>query len=126
MHMCCGYPSELNSTDYPKADRQAYFDLAEAVDRSSIDQVSIEDAHRHNDLALLEKFKNTTVLLGVVNIANTRVETVEEIRERLRAACNHIDKERIIAAPDCGLAMLERELVVQKMKNMSEAAHSIE
>ncbi len=125
MHMCCGYPSKLNYDDYPKADRNAYFQLAEGIDSSSINALSIEDAHRHNDLSLLEKFKNTTILFGVVHIANTRVETVDEIRERLSQALEHIDADRLIAAPDCGLAMLPRELVVQKLKNMCEAAKSL-
>ena len=45
--------------------------------------VSLEDAHRHNDLSLIDKFKNTTIILGVVTIANSKVETVDEIKERV-------------------------------------------
>jgi 5-methyltetrahydropteroyltriglutamate--homocysteine methyltransferase len=71
VHMCCGYPDRLDREDYPKADPQAYFRLAEAVDRAAIDAVSIEDAHRPNDLSLLERFARTTVILGVVAIAKT-------------------------------------------------------
>ncbi|NKB57945.1 MAG: 5-methyltetrahydropteroyltriglutamate--homocysteine methyltransferase [Alphaproteobacteria bacterium] len=126
MHMCCGYPSALNMTDYPKADPQAYFELAGPLDMAKIDAVSIEDAHRHNDLALLEKFTQTTVILGCVDIANTRVETVDEISGRLGAAHQHIDPARLIAAPDCGLAMLDRDTAVQKMSNLASAAHAID
>lgn len=125
MHMCCGYPSGLNMTDYPKADPQAYFDLAGSLDAAKVDAVSIEDAHRHNDLALLERFTRTTVILGFVDIANTRVEDAAEISARLSDACGHIDRDRLIAAPDCGLAMLDRETVVQKMRNLAAAAHSL-
>ena len=53
-HMCCGYPSALDTPDYPKADPQAYFRIAGAMDEAAIDAVSIEDAHRPNDLSLLE------------------------------------------------------------------------
>lgn len=123
MHMCCGYPSGLNMTDYPKADRQAYFDLAGPLDAADVDAVSIEDAHRHNDLSLLEKFAKTTVILGCVDIANTRVEEVDEIAQRLSDAQSHIDSGRLIAAPDCGLGMLDRPTVVAKMRNLCEAAH---
>ena len=125
MHMCCGYPNYLDQQDYAKADPQAYFDLAEAVDESVVDAVSIEDAHRHNDLSLLDLFQNTTVIFGVIAIARSRVETVEEVRERLQAALKHLPPERLIAAPDCGLGHLGRDLAMQKLKVLSEAAKSV-
>jgi len=123
MHMCCGYPSGLNLRDYPKADRAAYGILAGPLDESSLNAVSIEDAHRHNDLALLERFRQTDVILGCVDIANTRIEPAEEITERLRAARQHINAARLIAAPDCGLAMLDRDTAMRKMTNLATAAH---
>jgi len=125
VHMCCGYPDRLDNPDYPKADRNAYARLADAIEASSIDAVSLEDAHRHNDLALLERFRTTTVILGAVAVAKSRVETVEEIRARLRAALEHIDAERLIAAPDCGLGLLGRELAVAKLTNLCAAAHGL-
>ncbi len=125
MHMCCGYPDGLDREDYPKAEREAYFDLAEAVDASAVDAVSLEDAHRHNDLTLLERFKSTKVILGVVAIAKSRVEPVEEIHARLQAALDHIEPERLIAAPDCGLGLLGRDLAREKLRNLCAAAHSL-
>lgn len=123
MHMCCGYPDRLDRLDYPKADRRAYFEIIRAIDESSIDVVSIEDAHRHNDLSLLDLVQNTQVILGVVAIALSRIESVEEISARLTEALNHIDSDRLIAAPDCGLGLLGRKLARSKLKNMCEAAH---
>ena len=122
MHMCCGYPGHLDDAEYHKADPSSYFRLASAVDGSTINQVSLEDAHRYNDLSLLEKFTKTTVIFGSVAIAQSRVETVEEIADRLQSALAHIDHDRLIAAPDCGLAMLGRELAMKKITNMCEAA----
>lgn len=122
MHMCCGYPEKLDDDEYHKADRQSYFRLAEAIDYSTINQVSLEDAHRHNDLRLLEKFEKTSVIFGAVAIADSRIEPVEEIRERLKQALQHIDKQRLLAAPDCGLAMLGRQLAVEKLTNLCAAA----
>ncbi|UCH75759.1 MAG: cobalamin-independent methionine synthase II family protein [Rhodospirillales bacterium] len=125
VHMCCGYPDRLDNPDYPKADRNAYFRLADAIEASSIQAVSLEDAHRHNDLKLLERFRTTTVILGAVAVAKSRIETVDEIRERLRAALDHIDSDRLIAAPDCGLGLLGRELAVAKLTNLCAAAHDL-
>jgi 5-methyltetrahydropteroyltriglutamate--homocysteine methyltransferase len=125
MHMCCGYPGKLDDAEYHKADPSAYFRLARAVDGSTINQVSIEDAHRFNDLSLLEEFRNATIIFGSVAIADSKLEPVEEIAARLTAALNHIDPNRLIAAPDCGLAMLGRDLAMKKLTAMCEAARSV-
>jgi 5-methyltetrahydropteroyltriglutamate--homocysteine methyltransferase len=125
MHMCCGYPGHLDDVEYHKADPSCYFRLAEAVDASSVNQISIEDAHRYNDLSLLEKFRNSTVIFGSVAIAESKLEPAELIAARLTAALNHIDRDRLIAAPDCGLAMLGRELAMKKLKAMCEAARAV-
>ncbi len=125
MHMCCGYPEHLDDEAYHKADPNSYFQLAEAVDASSVNQVSIEDAHRHNDLALLEKFQKSIVILGCVAIGQSQLESVEEIANRLRMALEHIDRDRLMAAPDCGLAMLGRDLAMKKLKNLCDAAGTI-
>jgi 5-methyltetrahydropteroyltriglutamate--homocysteine methyltransferase len=124
VHMCCGYPDGLDKPDYPKAPQDSYARLAAAIEDSSIMAVSIEDAHRHNDLSLLEALPTTGVILGVVAIAKSRVEPVEEIRARLAAALAHIDAARLIAAPDCGLGLLGRDLALAKLRNLAEAAHS--
>ena len=116
MHMCCGYPSCLDDEEYHKADPQSYFRLADAIDASSVDQVSIEDAHRHNDLSLLERFTGTAVILGAVAIAKSRIEPADEIEGRLARALDHIDRERLVAAPDCGLGFLGRDLALAKLK----------
>jgi 5-methyltetrahydropteroyltriglutamate--homocysteine methyltransferase len=47
MHMCCGYPDSLDNPEYPKAPKESYFDLAEAVDRSSVMAVSLRLDHDH-------------------------------------------------------------------------------
>ena len=53
------------------------------------------------------------------------MESVEEVRARLLLALEHIDPDRLIAGPDCGLGFFTREQAIKKMKIMSEAAHSI-
>ena len=124
-HMCCGYPDRLDNPDYPKASQDAYLKIADAVEQSSINAVSIEDAHRYNDLSLLEHFETTSVIFGAVAIAKSRVEPVEEIRERLLAALQHIDASRLLAAPDCGLGLLSREQAQAKLANLCAAAASL-
>lgn len=125
VHMCCGYPNALDDEDYPKADRQAYFDLAAAIDASCIDAISLEDAHRHNDLALLERFEKTTVIFGAIAIARSRLESVEEVRDRLLAALEKLPAERLMAAPDCGLGYFTRDQAIAKMTVLCTAAKTV-
>jgi 5-methyltetrahydropteroyltriglutamate--homocysteine methyltransferase len=125
VHICCGYPDVLDAEDYPKAPQEACFELAGVLDEVGIDAVSIEDAHRQNDLALLERFARTKVLLGVIAIARSRIEEAEEVRDHLHAALDHIDAHRLLAAPDCGLGLLGRDLARAKLKALAAAAHSL-
>jgi len=129
MHMCCGYPGHVDQTEYLKADRTTYFRLAPALDASNVDAVSIEDAWCRNDLSLLSLFKNTKVILGVMNVSSSRVETVEEMRERLAEALKYIDPQRLVVAPDCGLGLLDgakyRRLLRPKLANMCRAAKCV-
>ena len=50
LHCCCGYPDKLEDTDYLKANINSYIRMAPILDNSIIDAISLEDAHRHNDL----------------------------------------------------------------------------
>jgi len=121
VHICCGYPNYVNQAGYPKADPLSYFTLADALEDSIIHQVSIEDAHRHNDLSLLERFKRTKIILGLVDVAKSRVESVDEIRQRKDAALEHIDKEMLMAAPDCGMKLLDPKTAKAKLVNLVKA-----
>mmetsp|Transcript_128250 Transcript_128250/g.256137 ORF Transcript_128250/g.256137 Transcript_128250/m.256137 type:complete len:388 (+) Transcript_128250:79-1242(+) len=122
VHICCGYPEYLDQIGYAKADPRAYFQLAPAIDKSCVDAASIEDAHCKNDLRLLDAFKRVKVILGVVQVASSRVESQEEIQERLAQALKHISPERLIVAPDCGLALLPLPILREKLMNMCAAA----
>jgi 5-methyltetrahydropteroyltriglutamate--homocysteine methyltransferase len=125
VHICCGYPEYLDQEEYLKADQQVYFQLAAAIEASTIQAVSLEDAHRPNDLQLLEQFRKTKVILGSIAIARSRVESVEEIAARLEAALRHIDPEQLLVAPDCGLGYLPETLVHAKLSNMVTAAQLV-
>ena len=121
-HICCGYPDKIDAENYPKAPLDSYTKIAKALDSSKIDSVSIEDAHRYNDLSLLKNYKNTKIIFGVIKIASSKIETVEEIESRIKETLKFISKEQLIAAPDCGLGHLSRELAIKKLKIMSLAA----
>jgi 5-methyltetrahydropteroyltriglutamate--homocysteine methyltransferase len=122
LHLCCGYPDHLDDVNYKKADPESYFILANHIDQLPVNQISIEDAHCCNDLNLLEHFKNSTVILGSIAIAKSQIEKIDDIENRIRQALEHIDKNRLVIAPDCGLGLLNSNLAVAKLKVMCEAA----
>ena len=51
-------------------------------------------------------------------------ESEEKIKQRVRQALEHIDKRRLILAPDCGLGFLPRKLCLQKLKLITKVAKS--
>ena len=63
--------------------------------------------------------------LGVIAIADSRIETVSEITDRLQTALKNIDADRLIVAPDCGSGYLGREPALAKLTNMVSAAKSV-
>eukprot|EP00928_Gymnodinium_smaydae_P031641 TRINITY_DN23162_c0_g1_i1.p1 TRINITY_DN23162_c0_g1~~TRINITY_DN23162_c0_g1_i1.p1 ORF type:complete len:386 (-),score=40.68 TRINITY_DN23162_c0_g1_i1:35-1192(-) len=128
MHMCCGYPGYVDQTDYLKADNQAYRRIAPALDKSNVDAISLEDAWCRNDLTLLSLFRNKTIILGSIHVASSKIESVDDIRSRLSKALEYIDAERLVVAPDCGLALLDgdhRNRLNLKLANMCKAAQSV-
>ena len=125
LHICCSYPESLDPDYNYKAPKEAYGEVATALDGSSLMAISIEDAHRHNDASLFEQFQNTILILGCFDIGSSQVERVEDIRTRMLEVMNHIDADRLIAAPDCGLGLLGRDLAMKKLSNLVEAAKSV-
>ena len=121
VHICCGYPQYLDQHDYKKSDISSYLILADRLEQSNINAISIEDAHCNLDLSFLQKFKNKKVVLGTIAIAKSRIETVEEIKLRIEEALKYIGKDRLIIAPDCGLGYLPKDILYKKIKNMITA-----
>jgi len=126
VHLCCGYPDRMDTDEYPKANKENYRKLAPLLDAAvNIDEVSLEDAEAQLDLSLLSLFKKTKVILGSVTVARSRVESVQQIVDRVKLALQYIPRERLILAPDCGLGFLPKNLIREKLANMVAAARKI-
>lgn len=125
IHLCCGYPTYLDQEDYKKADPSLYFQLAEKLDKAGFDEISIEDAHRHNELSLFGLFKQSKIILGVVQSASSKIESVEEIMDRIQQVLQYLPRERLIIAPDCGLGFLPDDIMKRKLENMLKVCKSI-
>ena len=50
------------------------------------------------------------------------VETPETVAARIRKGLQHVDADKVVVAPDCGLKYLPREVAFGKMRAMVEGA----
>src|SRR6202012_1795512 len=87
-----------------------------------VQQVSIETAQSGLDCAGLEKLPSKTIIPGLLDLADMKVESPEAVAGRIRRALPHVPAERIVVAPDCGLKYLPREVAFAKMKAMTDGA----
>ena len=62
------------------------------------------------------------MLYGVLNLGSMDIETPEQVADRLRAALEFIDADRLVAAPDCGMKYLPRSVAFGKLKALAEGA----
>ena len=61
-------------------------------------------------------------MLGVINMADSNVETPGLVAGRIRAALDVLPPEQLIVAPDCGMKYLNRKTAFGKLKAMAEGA----
>jgi 5-methyltetrahydropteroyltriglutamate--homocysteine methyltransferase len=74
---------------------------------------------------VLESLADKDILLGVLDLSTNDVESVETIKARVRRGLDHVDAERIILAPDCGMKYLSREAAFGKLTAMVRAAREL-
>ena len=70
-------------------------------------------------------FPDKTIIFGAINVTKSRLESIDEIRERLQQALYFIDRDRLIVSPDCGMGLFDLHLAERKLKVMCEAVDLI-
>ena len=70
-------------------------------------------------------FKKTKVILGTVTVARSKVESKDEVKQRITEALKHIEPDNLILAPDCGLGMLPQNIIKEKLKIMKDVADEL-
>ncbi len=115
VHMCFGYAALVSEKP------SGYSFLPQLAD-SAAAQISIEAAQPKLDLGVLKDLSNKTIMLGVLDLGTTEVETAETVAARLREGLRHAAPERLVAAPDCGMKYLPRARAFAKLKALAEGA----
>ncbi len=115
LHTCYGYAV------YVKDKRGGYPFFAELAGTAA-DQVSIEYAQPALTPDALRALGDKTVVLGCLDLSTDVVETPEQIADRLRRAAEVVGPERLVAAPDCGMKFMARDVARAKLTALAEGA----
>jgi 5-methyltetrahydropteroyltriglutamate--homocysteine methyltransferase len=111
LHVCFGYGKHVS-------DKPLGYSFLEELDACSADQISLDCAQPKVDPAVLTCLPSKTILLGVLDLRDTSIETPEQVAARVRAALVHVPAERLVIAPDCGFKYLSREVSFGKLQSM--------
>lgn len=95
------------------------------LEKSSIDQISVECAASGVDLSVLETLRTKQVMVGVIDVGTEVVEAPEQVAQRIRAALAHVDAERLIPCTDCGLVPRSRPVARAKMRALAEGTRQV-
>ncbi len=115
LHICFGYAHIVHERP------PGYSFLAELND-CAVRQVSLEAAQPRLDLSVLDALPDKTIVLGVLDLGDLQVETGELVAERIRRAFEHVEPERLLLAPDCGMKYLPREVAFGKLRALVAGA----
>jgi 5-methyltetrahydropteroyltriglutamate--homocysteine methyltransferase len=118
IHLCFGYAAIIH-------ERPAGYSFLPELAGCSADQISIETAQSGLDLGVLSDLADKTIILGVLDLSTSEVESVDTVAARARRAFDRIPPEQLVLAPDCGMKYLPRDSAFGKMRAMAGAARAL-
>ncbi|WP_349829037.1 methionine synthase [Brevibacterium litoralis] len=124
VHICYGYGIKAN-TDWKAGlgdEWRQYEESFPLLQRSSIDGVSLECHNSHVPVDLVELLRGKKVWLGAIDVANSAVETPEEVAATLRTALPFVDADKLVASTNCGMAPLPRYVAEEKLRALVAGA----
>jgi 5-methyltetrahydropteroyltriglutamate--homocysteine methyltransferase len=117
VHLCFGYAAVVPGSTKPAG----YSFLAELADTTA-QQISIEAAQPKLDLGVLKDLAAKKIMLGVLDLGDPEIESVEIVTERIRNGLKYVAPDRLVPAPDCGMKYMPRATAFGKLKAMCDAA----
>jgi 5-methyltetrahydropteroyltriglutamate--homocysteine methyltransferase len=118
VHLCFGYAAIIH-------ERPEGYSFLPELAGCTADQISIETAQSGLDLGVLSDLTDKTIILGVIDLSDHAVESVETVAARTRRAFDRVPPERIVIATDCGMKYLPRDSAFGKMQAMALAAREL-
>ena len=117
IHLCFGYAAVVPGLSKPTG----YTFLPQLAD-TIVQQISIESAQPKIDLGVLKDLAPKKVMLGVIDLNDSEIETPEKIAGRIRAGLKYLSPDKLLPAPDCGMKYLPRATAFGKLKALVEGA----
>ena len=115
VHLCFGYAAIVHQ-------RPSGYSFLPELAGSPAKQISVETAQSSLDCSVFQKLPGKTIILGVLDLSTSQIETPDMVAARIRRALPFVPAERLVIAPDCGLKYLPREAAFGKMKAMVAGA----
>jgi 5-methyltetrahydropteroyltriglutamate--homocysteine methyltransferase len=115
VHLCFGYAAIIH-------ERPEGYSFLPELAGCPADQISIETAQSGLDLGVLSDLTDKTIILGVLDLSTSDVESVDTVAARARRAFDRLPPEQLVLAPDCGMKYLPRDSAFGKMQAMVGAA----
>jgi 5-methyltetrahydropteroyltriglutamate--homocysteine methyltransferase len=124
VHICYGYGIDANVKwkETLGGEWRQYERIFPAINRSRINQVSLEAQGSKVPLSLIRLLPDKDILVGAIDVATSRIETPESVADVLTEATRHADSARIQACTNCGLAPLPRAVAVAKLEALGAGA----
>jgi 5-methyltetrahydropteroyltriglutamate--homocysteine methyltransferase len=120
VHLCYGYPG--GST------RQHHYTYPELLDRlmqTKIAGFTVEFARSDYDPAILKPYRDRLIVFGCIDPGKAPAPSVDGVKRLVGQALEHLDPERLLLAPDCGLMTIPRALAREKVQVMVQAAREL-
>jgi 5-methyltetrahydropteroyltriglutamate--homocysteine methyltransferase len=118
VHICFGYAAIIH-------ERPSAYSFLPELARCTCKQVSIETAQSNLDCSVLTTLRGKKIMVGVLNLADTSVESAETVAARIRRALEFVAPEDVIVAPDCGMKYLPRDVAIGKLTSMVAGARLV-
>ena len=121
VHICYGYGIKAN-TDWKAtlgSQWRQYEETFPLLRASSIDTVSLESRGSRVPMELVELLRGKKVMLGAIDVADSRIETPQEVADTLREALAFVDADRLCPSTNCGMAPLARTVAQGKMRALA-------
>ena len=118
LHTCFGYAHIVH-------DRLPGYPFLRELAGCDATHLSLEAAQPNLDPEVLLDLSDKTIVLGVLDLGSSELETPQVVADRIRRALKVVLPERLVLAPDCGLKYLSRETAFRKLEAMVAGAHAV-
>jgi 5-methyltetrahydropteroyltriglutamate--homocysteine methyltransferase len=111
VHLCFGYAAAVK-------EKPSGYSFLEQLAGTSASQISIEAAQPRLDLSIVRALAPKSVMVGVIDLGTSEVETPQVVAGRIRAALGFLPAEKLVVAPDCGMKYLPRAAAFGKLQSL--------